>query len=265
MLSVVMVLAIISAATGIPCESANQQCSFRTGCSMALQEYVRSCSIMLHRSPDSSVICPEVCKNALIALTSTDEGRDLMTCECTEKYCKEAKRSVEVCRPHVMNAVRKDAIVTCEVAQLICQADATCAKALEYYNAYCRSVFVGRKCSARCKNSIAILRKQEKSAKLDSCRCTGREDYNCVQIRMNTARLCFNQTLDKSQVMDNESNDVTPYPGSDNVNSVNDIVDFTNGNNRAGPPLTVSVAAIIASMALTVAPLLIPLRYATTV
>lgn len=79
MLPVVMVLAIVSAATAIPCELANQQCSFRTGCSMALQEYVRSCSTMLHHSPDTQVVCPEVCKNALIALTSTDEGQDLMT------------------------------------------------------------------------------------------------------------------------------------------------------------------------------------------
>ncbi|KAK7584303.1 hypothetical protein V9T40_005266 [Parthenolecanium corni] len=263
--SVVMVLAIISAATAIPCELANLRCSFRTGCSMALQEYARSCSAMLHHSPDTPVICPEVCKNALIALTSTDEGHDLMTCECTEQYCKEAKQSVEVCRPHVMNAVKKDAIVTCDVAQLICQADATCAKALEYYNTYCRSVFDGRKCSLRCKNSIAILKKQKKSAKLDSCRCTGREDYNCVEIRMNTARLCFNQTLDKSQVLDTESNDIQPYPASDNVNNVNDdIVNFIDSNNR-GRPVTISAAAIAASMALTVAPLLFPRRYALVV
>lgn len=86
MLSVVMVLAIVSAATAIPCESANQRCSFRTGCSMALQEYVRSCSSMLHHSPGTLLKCPEVCKNALIALTSTDEGHDLMTVSMSHSY-----------------------------------------------------------------------------------------------------------------------------------------------------------------------------------
>lgn len=34
---------------------------------------------------------------------------------------------------------------------------------------------------------------QEKAAKLDSCWCDGREDYDCPAIRSNMARLCFHQ------------------------------------------------------------------------
>lgn len=155
--------------------------------------------------------------------------------------------------------------MTCEVAQLICQADATCSKALEYYHTYCQSVFAGRRCSARCKNSIAILRKQKKSSKLDSCRCTGREDYDCVQIRMNTARLCFNQTLDKSEVLDIDSNEVTPDPASptDNINRVNDLDDFINPN--SGSLVSLSLAAILSSIFLAMAPLLPPWRQALAI
>lgn len=109
-----------------------------------------------------------------------------------------------------MLAVQNDTIVTCEVAQWICAADATCSKALEYYHKYCQSMFYGRKCSFRCKNSIAILKKQEKAAKLDSCRCNGREEYDCPRIRMNMARLCFNKTVEITQIIDIESNDIKP-------------------------------------------------------
>lgn len=103
---------------------------------------------------------------------------------------------MEICRPQVMKAVKSDTIVTCDTAQWICAADATCLKALEYYHAYCHSMFNGKRCSFRCKNSIAILKKQEKAAKLDSCRCSGKEDFDCPRIRTNMAKLCFNQTIE---------------------------------------------------------------------
>ena len=46
------------------------------------------------------------------------------------------------------------------VAQWICLADPVCSTALDYYNQYCRSMFAGKKCTLRCKNSISILRRQ---------------------------------------------------------------------------------------------------------
>lgn len=39
----------------------------------------------------------------------------------------------------------------------------------------------------------SFLSPQEKAAKLDSCWCDGREDYDCPAIRANMARLCFHQ------------------------------------------------------------------------
>ncbi|CAB0014322.1 unnamed protein product, partial [Nesidiocoris tenuis] len=57
-------------------------------------------------------------------------------------------------------------------------------------------MFLGKRCSGRCENSINILRRQAKAAKLESCECTGREDYDCLGIRKNMDTMCF---LKKSQ------------------------------------------------------------------
>lgn len=57
----------------IPCEDARMRCAFRTGCGNALNKYMIGCS-ELSRRPN---ICPEVCANALIALMSTNEGKQL--------------------------------------------------------------------------------------------------------------------------------------------------------------------------------------------
>lgn len=145
-----------------------------------------------------------------------------------------------------MKAVKKDTIVTCEVAQLICMADATCSKALEYYHRYCQSMFKGKKCSFRCKNSIMILKKQEKSAKLDSCRCNGKEEYDCPRIRMNMARLCFNQTIEMTQVIDNESNDIKP--DFDTFKENTNDVEFSSNINKSCKISTFSWLQLIVSL-----------------
>nr|CAD7414050.1 unnamed protein product [Timema poppensis] len=58
------------------CEEARLKCAYRTGCGMALNKYFIGCSAVLHGATST---CPEVCQHALIALTSTEEGQDLMT------------------------------------------------------------------------------------------------------------------------------------------------------------------------------------------
>ena len=172
------------------CEEARLKCAYRTGCGMALQNNIVGSSDVLHGSETS---CPESCQHALIALTSTEEGKNLMTCVCNDDFCEETKRKVEICRPHVLLANRNETIVSCRIAQRICAADALCSTALEYYNHYCRAMFHGRKCTHRCNNSISILSRQEKAAKLNSCRCDGHEDYDCPGIRTNMVRLCFHE------------------------------------------------------------------------
>ncbi|XP_063908017.1 growth arrest-specific protein 1-like isoform X2 [Zophobas morio] len=186
----VSVAALVGAAASVPCEEARMRCAYRVGCGMALQNYVVGCSGVLQGPPPT--YCPEICHHSLIALTSTEEGKDLMNCNCSDEYCEDQKLRSEICRPQVIKTIN-ESVVSCRVAQWICAADALCSTALEYYNHYCRAMFHGKKCSPRCKNSINILRRQEKAAKLTTCLCDGLEDYDCQAIQRNMDRLCFHK------------------------------------------------------------------------
>ena len=93
-------------------------------------------------------------------------------------------------------ATRNDTIVSCTEARWICSADAECGKALEYYHLLCRNMFRGKKCSERCKNSLNILQRQEKAAKLLQCQCDVNErieNYLCSDIKDNMENLCYDK------------------------------------------------------------------------
>ncbi|XP_061931684.1 growth arrest-specific protein 1-like isoform X1 [Apis cerana] len=173
----------------IRCEEAKLKCAFRTGCGTALQHYFTGCAPVLEDND-----CSESCQHALIALTSTDEGKELMTCECENELCLQSKQRVEICRSSVTMAMNKTR-VSCRIATWICNADALCQTALAYYNKYCKSMFQGRKCTRRkyfrCRNSINILTRQEKAARLNTCQCDGFEEYDCKGIHRNMNLLCF--------------------------------------------------------------------------
>lgn len=125
--------------------------------------------------------------------------------------CKRAKKNVEVCKPYVLKATRSESIVSCEVARSICEADSTCYAALTFYHRYCKLMFEGKKCSHRCKNSINILRRQQNAAKLETCKCSGREEYDCPLIKSNMARLCFPKKPPPAPPMgDIETNEIVP-------------------------------------------------------
>ncbi|KAJ8954813.1 hypothetical protein NQ314_007016 [Rhamnusium bicolor] len=129
-----------------------------------------------------------------------------MTCECSDQYCEDQKQRSEICRPQVMRSMNEP-IVPCRVAQWICAADALCSTALDYYNRYCKAMFHGKKCTPRCHNSINILRRQEKAAKLTTCKCDGLEDYDCYAIQRNMDKLCFHKHSrhhNKTHVLKNE-------------------------------------------------------------
>lgn len=82
-------------------------------------------------------------------------------------------------------------VIPCKIAQRICNADAQCSMAFEYYQSFCKAMFHGRKCTPKCHNSINILRRQEKAQKLKMCKCDGTEDYDCRAIQKNMDKLCF--------------------------------------------------------------------------
>lgn len=67
---------VVGATSAIPCEEARLKCAYRVGCGRALQQYMVGCSTVLQG--DYPTHCSEKCKNSLIALTSTDEGKALM-------------------------------------------------------------------------------------------------------------------------------------------------------------------------------------------
>ncbi|KAG6449681.1 growth arrest-specific protein 1 [Manduca sexta] len=184
-----LVAVCAASAASMRCTEARMRCVYRTGCGAALGNYMVMCEGVLSE-PTSK--CPKECGHALIALTSTEEGKELMNCECEDEYCMEAKQRIDVCRPQVLKGAA-NATSSCSLSQLICLADAQCATALQYYNQLCRSMFRGRKCSNKCLNSIEILRKQEKAAALTACQCDGYEDYDCPRMQNNLARLCFHK------------------------------------------------------------------------
>ena len=84
-----------------------------------------------------------------------------------------------------------DTIVSCSAATWICLADPLCSTALNYYNKNCQAMFMGGKCSKRCKNSLDILMRQESAGTLATCFCNGTEEFKSKEIRENTNRLCF--------------------------------------------------------------------------
>ena len=57
------------------CPFASLKCSYRTGCGSTLQSYVIECNDLIMNKTDQ---CTERCKNTLVGLTSTVEGKKLM-------------------------------------------------------------------------------------------------------------------------------------------------------------------------------------------
>uniref|UniRef100_A0A8D9ADA3 Growth arrest-specific protein 1 n=1 Tax=Cacopsylla melanoneura TaxID=428564 RepID=A0A8D9ADA3_9HEMI len=205
-----MLFAVRAAKANMSCENARIKCAYREGCAEALQNYMIGCSQAFHGSIAPNY-CPEACQLALIALTSTEVGKEMMNCECEDEMCRRAKRNVEVCKPYVLKATRSESIVSCEVARSICEADTTCYAALAFYHRYCKLMFEGKKCSHRCKNSINILRRQQNAAKLETCKCSGREEYDCPLMKTNMARLCFPKKPPPAPPMgDVETNEIVP-------------------------------------------------------
>jgi len=78
-------------------------------------------------------------------------------------------------------------------------------------------MFRGQQCSDRCKNSLAILRRQEKATKLRQCQCSQDEmlgDFYCTDIKRNMEELCRN---------DDEEVDVVEVDNATDVNDVSEM------------------------------------------
>lgn len=139
----------------------------------------------------------------------------MFQCNCADDSCRESKKKVEVCRPHVLKATRNESIVSCEIAQWICSSDGQCSTALDYYQNNCKAMFLGKKCSKKCRNSINILMRQEKAKKLNTCICNSNDgdDTDCWTIQRNMDRLCFNKTREHRPERP-ETNEIAPFDGT---------------------------------------------------
>ena len=128
--------------------------------------------------------------------------RFFFQCNCSgDGLCEQTKSQMKTCAEEVEMATQENAIVSCETAQWICSADAMCSTALDYYNRFCQAMFKGKKCTDRCLNSINILQRQKAARKLQTCFCTGDEDFDCRAIKTNMEQLCFtdSNTIDDSK------------------------------------------------------------------
>merc|ERR1712223_1830239 len=188
----------------VACNVAWMKCGFREGCRFALENYNLGC---LDLVKGKTQVCNTYCKHSLIALMSTHEGQRLMKCNCSgDSNCEQSKLNIRPCQDEVLEATKPDSIVACTTAHWICSADKPCKTALEWYNYNCQSMFKGKQCSARCKNSLNILKKQEAASKLETCYCDGSEDFDCVNIKTNMEELCYRETNEiDDEKMDNKS------------------------------------------------------------
>lgn len=59
----------------IMCEDVRLKCAYGTGCSLALHNYFSKCERVLM---ENSTTCPEQCLHALVTLTSTEDGKQMM-------------------------------------------------------------------------------------------------------------------------------------------------------------------------------------------
>eukprot|EP00096_Caligus_rogercresseyi_P008560 TRINITY_DN2757_c0_g1_i1.p1 TRINITY_DN2757_c0_g1~~TRINITY_DN2757_c0_g1_i1.p1 ORF type:complete len:298 (+),score=72.95 TRINITY_DN2757_c0_g1_i1:100-993(+) len=188
------------------CRYLSLKCSYRGGCGATLRSYLLECNDLIKNKTE---VCSESCKYTLIGLTSTPEGKSMLDCDCgSDEDCLNSRIRLETCsKDSVLYANRQDTVVSCTEAKWICMSDSECSKALEYYNIFCKSMFRGSKCTARCRNSIRILKKQSKAAKLENCLCERDEvqGYKCEDIKSNMRDLCLMDD-DTEEMEDDENN-----------------------------------------------------------
>ncbi len=89
-------------------------------------------------------------------------------------------------------------------------------------------MFRGQKCTQRCKNSLQILRRQEKATKLRLCQCQENEFIDgvlCSTIKSNMDNLCFPSSIDTEVIRDATVNNSTIVNLDDEEDVENEIPD----------------------------------------
>src|SRR5882724_1397642 len=108
------------------------------GCGFSSHGYMVDCADLIAGRTNK---CQPACQRSLIALTSTEEGQELIECECEgSKFCELNKERIQVCRASVFAAVAEGSIVSCSTARWICLADTVCSTALDFFHRFCRGL-----------------------------------------------------------------------------------------------------------------------------
>lgn len=220
------------------CEQAYRECDLRKACSPSLRAYQNECQSDLDRmlsvaSSGNKTInmsnqqCPTPCLRALVGLRSSDNSEQLMNCDCEDdEYCLQSKsKSQSVCQKQVEEAIAPDTQVTCSVANWICMSDQSCMDALELFYENCRAPLLSqRQCTPKCNNSLTILYKQAKAAKLINCICDGSEEVfqYCEKYKTYTERYCLADSYESdndSVAKDSDDNEAIYLNHSSNDNN----------------------------------------------
>ncbi|KAF6040605.1 GAS1 [Bugula neritina] len=190
------------------CMDARNKCISRIGCSMALNNFQIACEKVQLGLVDQ---CTDQCMRAVVSLVTVDSniGTDYLTCNCEgNKDCDLWKRRVETCSADVFRALESldnEEVISCSLARMLCDADTQCWTALSYYEKFCSNLWILHTtehektldCSPKCNNSLAILYKQTRAAKLKNCVCDDADPYvdekTCIRMRYNTQKSCFGE------------------------------------------------------------------------
>ncbi|ELU06717.1 hypothetical protein CAPTEDRAFT_209088 [Capitella teleta] len=190
------------------CSVAQRQCMAQLGCGLAWHNFMTSCGNLLHNKTVNE--CHPSCRKAMTSLLMSASGSDFLTCDCDgNQFCRRQKLRMDICQSAVRAAMLKlddpEAVVSCSLATMVCKADTSCQTAMEYYDTNCVKMFRGERCTARCHNSLDVLYRQPKAAKLRNCRCDGSSGFRrsqaarrekgggftCEIVQRRTQELCF--------------------------------------------------------------------------
>jgi len=190
------------------CLTARNRCTSRIGCGMALNNFLVSCESVMAGMVDH---CTDTCMRAVISLVTVDDniGADYLTCSC-EGDCALMKKRVGMCSEGVLKALEtldNQEVISCSLARMLCEADTQCWTALQYFEDRCSNLWEqyspdALRCSDSCNNSLTILYRQTRAAKLSNCMCDNTDpliDENmCIRMRYNTDYYCLKKQTDWS-------------------------------------------------------------------
>lgn len=187
------------------CMDARNRCISRIGCSMALNNFLIACEPVRLGSVN---YCTESCMRAVVSLVTVDDdiGTDILTCDCdTAADCLLVKKRISLCSDGVLQALNSldtEETISCSLARMLCEADTSCWTALSFYEENCSNLWNRHNtdslyCSSKCNNSVSILFRQRRAAKLRSCMCDNSDpvvdEDTCIKMRYNTETYCFGE------------------------------------------------------------------------